>query len=472
MVLDADACYGALAARDARFDGSFFVGVSTTGIYCRPVCPARTPRRDRCAFFANAAAAEAGGYRPCLRCRPETAPGASNVDAIKTSAVAILRRIEDGALVEGGLEDLAAEFGITGRHLRRVVNLQFGVSPAELARTQRLLTAKRLLTDTALPMGEVALASGFASLRRFNACFKDRYGLTPSEVRKSRRGGAMDAGPTCLVHYRPPFDWDSLLGFLAARAVEGVEAVVDGAYLRTVAIRGRRGWVAVTASPERSALRVSTSHELASVLPQVLARVRRLFDLSADPEQISGRLSPLGDAHPGLRVPGAFDGFETAVRAVLGQQVSVAGAAVTAAKLARAFGEPFETPHPQLSRLWPPAESLAELDPSDIAAVGVIRSRAAAIVELARAVVARKIRLAPGADVEKTIEALFAVPGIGPWTAQYIAMRCLSWPDVFLDTDLAVKKALRAMPAANPDDWRPWRSYAVMHLWKSLEVTS
>jgi AraC family transcriptional regulator of adaptative response / DNA-3-methyladenine glycosylase II len=328
-----------------------------------------------------------------------------------------------------------------------------------------------LLTDTGLPVGEVALASGFGSLRRFNALFAERYRLAPTAVRKSRRATASDADIACEACYRPPLDWESLMGFLGPRASGGAEAVTGGIYVRTVALRRRIGWIAASPIPDKPAIRVILSNSLAAALPEVLVRVKRLFDLSADPGEIAMRLSPLSTANPGLRVPGAFDGFEVAVRAILGQQVSVRGASVIAGRFTQAFGEAVETPWPELNRLTPTAARIAELSVPDIASIGIIRSRAKAIIALAQAVAGKEIVLAPGAEVQKTTRALQALPGVGEWTAQYIAMRCLSWPDAFPRTDLALRKALLSMPDFPTDAWRPWRAYAAMHLWKSLETT-
>jgi AraC family transcriptional regulator of adaptative response / DNA-3-methyladenine glycosylase II len=418
-------------------------------------------------------------------------------------ARAAVRRIEDGALGEMSLEELARELGISDRHLRRVVQSEYGVSPVELAQTQKLLTAKRLLTDTDLPIGEVALASGFSSIRRFNALFSERYNLTPTKLRKKGAPTGRDS-IVCEVGYRPPLDWCGLIEFMAARASCGVEALDGTAYLRTVSIKGKQGWIRVTPGPvdrtkaldvPRHVLRVELSTSLAPVLPEVLVRVKRLFDLSAEPCAIAEALGDLCQ-DPSVRVPGAFDGFEIAVRAILGQQVSVQAATVIAGKFAQAFGEPIETPYPQLSRIFPSAAKVAILDPNDIAATGIINTRARAIVALAQAIVDKEIVLRPGADVEATMERLCKVPGIGPWTAEYVAMRALSWPDAFPATDLGIKKALAkinssttrphppagtspvsgkesAMPTekealAQAEAWRPWRSYAAMHLWRTL----
>ena len=469
MTLDQETCRRALAAHDSRFDGIFFVGVSSTGIYCRPVCPAKTPKPENCTFYGTHAAAEAAGYRPCLRCRPEIAPGRSNVDAVQAWAKAAVRRIEEGALAEQSIAELAEEMGISERHLRRVVQTEFGVSPIALGQTQRLLTAKQLLADTHLSVGEIAFASGFKSLRRFNALFVSRYGFAPSRIRK--RTKQVSDTIICDLAYRPPFNWEAMLRFLEGRAATGVEAVIGNAYMRTVQIKNHAGWVAVVPHPSKAALRVRASSVLAPVLPPLLARLKRLFDLAAEPHRIQEALGDLAK-DPGLRVPGAFDGYEIAVRAILGQQVSVHAASVIAGKFAMAFGEPAETPYAELTRFSPSPASVALLQPEQIAETGIIRSRANAIVELARAVVAKQVVLRPGADVEATMAGLCALPGIGPWTAEYISMRALAWPDAFPSSDLGIRKALGMVSAgqaeAIAEAWRPWRSYAAMHLWSTL----
>jgi AraC family transcriptional regulator of adaptative response / DNA-3-methyladenine glycosylase II len=475
MELDTEACYQALAAHDARFDGVFFVGVASTGIYCRPVCPAKTPRRERCAFYRSAAAAERAGYRPCRRCRPELAPGSAPVDAVGRLAAAALGRIEAGALGELSLEELATELGVTGRHLRRAVEREFGVSPVELAQTGRLLFAKRLLTDTNLPVTEVAFASGFSSLRRFNALFRERYRLNPTQLRRERAGPAAPAETLAFeVAYRPPLDWPALLAFLGGRGFDGVEAVDGDRYARTVALGACQGWLAVAPVAGRDALRVEVAASLAPVLLPLTARVKRLFDLAARPEAIAAQLGPLAAARPGLRVPGAFDGFEIGIRAILGQQVSVRAATTLAGRLAAALGEPIATPFPQLARRFPTPEQVAAAEFDALRAVGIPAARAHSLRSLARAVADGGLRLEPGGDVEATIARLRQLPGIGEWTAQYVAMRALAWPDAFPHTDLGIRQALgETAPGrilARAEAWRPWRAYAAMHLWKALET--
>jgi AraC family transcriptional regulator of adaptative response / DNA-3-methyladenine glycosylase II len=477
MTLDSSICYRALLARDARFDGRFFVAVSSTRIYCRPVCTVRPPKRENCRFFPSAAAAESNGYRPCLRCRPELAPGNASVDATTRLAQAAASMMEDQTLDGEGVDAIAGRLGITDRHLRRAFGAEFGVSPVEFAQTQRLLLAKRLLTDTALPVTDVAFASGFGSVRRFNALFKQRYRLQPTRLRSRRAAAPASDVLEFELSFRPPFDWPLTSTFLRLRAIAGVEAVEDSCYRRTVRIdaggKEHVGWIAVTMSPKKPALRVSVSASLAKALPAVLSRVKALMDLACHPADVAQALGPLAKRHPGIRVPGAFDGFEMAVRAVLGQQVSVAAASTLAGRFAAAFGAAIATPFGSLTTLFPTAARVADLSASQIARVGMPGTRARTIIELARAVADARVVLMQNADIEATLQALRALPGIGEWTAQYIAMRALSWPDAFPHTDLGVMRALgeknaRAVLAAG-DAWRPWRAYAVMHLWQSLK---
>ncbi|MEP7183446.1 MAG: DNA-3-methyladenine glycosylase 2 [Betaproteobacteria bacterium] len=475
MTLDADACYRALTTHDPRFDGRFFVGVSSTRIYCRPVCTVRTPRRENCRFFASAAAAEVDGYRPCLRCRPELAPGNASIDATARLAQGAVDLIENGVLDDGGIEHLAARVGVTSRHLRRIFEAEFGVSPIEYAQTQRLLLAKRLLTDTALPVTDVALASGFASVRRFNALFKARYRMAPGRLRQAVDSRALPAALAFELAYRPPYDWDAMLAFLSARAIDGVETVTATAYARTVAIAHRgavhAGRVEVRRATRKPALRVAVSPSLARVVPAVLSRVKHAFDLTCDPAVVAAALGELAAAHPGLRVPGTFVGFELAVRAVVGQQVSVRAARTLLSRIAHAFGEPLAaTDETELTHLFPTPARLAASPPADLARIGLTSSRARTVVTLAAAVAAGGIELVPEADVDATIAKLLALPGVGPWTANYIALRALRWPDAFLAGDLVVRRAMgETQPAralAKSEAWRPWRAYAVMHLWR------
>jgi len=472
MTLDPDICYRALIARDARFDGRFFVAVSSTRIYCRPVCTVKPPRRENCSFYPSAAAAESGGYRPCLRCRPELAPGNASVDASSRLAQAAAGRIEDAGLDDAGLAEIAGQLDVTDRHLRRAFRAEFGVSPVQYAQTQRLLLAKRLLTDTVLTITDVAYASGFGSLRRFNALFKQRYRMQPAALRKRVRPAAADMLDFELG-FRPPYDWKAVSDFLGARAITGIESVTDGRYRRTVRIRTgeveHRGWLEVAPSRGKPALRVRLSSSLAKAVPPVLARVKALMDLACHPAEVANALGAWAGPDSGLRMPGAFDGFEVAVRAILGQQVSVAAASTLAGRFAAAFGETIECSDPSLTIVFPRAERIAEVTPDEVARLGMPAARARTVVALAAAVAEGGLLLAPNVDVEATLERLQALPGIGSWTAQYIAMRALSWPDAFPHTDLGVMKALgetnpcRVLAIA--ERWRPWRAYAVMHLW-------
>jgi AraC family transcriptional regulator of adaptative response / DNA-3-methyladenine glycosylase II len=476
MPLDSDTCYRALATHDSRFDGRFFVGVSSTRIYCRPVCTVRLPRRENCRFFASAAAAEIDGYRPCLRCRPELAPGNASIDAGARLAQGAVDLIENGVLDDGGIERLSARVGVTSRHLRRIFAAEFGVSPIEYAQTQRLLLAKRLLTDTALPVTEVALASGFASVRRFNALFKARYRMPPGRLREARGTEGLPAALAFELWFRPPYDWESMLAFLGHRAIDGVEAVTRDAYARTVSIAHRGalhvGRIEVRRSPRKSALRVSVSPSLARAVPVVLSRVKRAFDLACDPAVVAAALGPLAAGHPGLRVPGTFDGFELAVRAVVGQQISVRAARTLLGRIAREFGEPVSADEGDaVARVFPTAARIAAVPPGELAKLGVTQARARSLVGLAAAIASGAIPLEPESDVDATLVALTALPGIGTWTANYIAMRALRWPDAFLANDLVVLKALGETRPAHAlrlsESWRPWRSYAVMHLWRN-----
>ncbi len=478
MRLDDRTCYRALTARDVRFDGVFFVGVTTTGIYCRPVCPARTPGRDRCRFFPNAALAEKEGFRPCLRCRPELAPGQAPIDAVGRVARLAAARIDAGAMDnDGNVEQLAGALGLSARQLRRAIRQEFGVSPMELAQTNRLLLAKRLLADSSLPVIDVAMSSGFSSVRRFNTLFREHYGFPPTHFRRAKRALSNGDVLHLTLTYRPPFAWRELLRFLAGRATAGVERVAGDSYSRTIALGKLCGWLRVEPVAGRHALAVELSTPLAPMLPAVLARLRNLFDLSARPDVIDAHLS--GDRRlaksirrlPGLRVPGAFDGFELAVRAIIGQRISVAAATTLAGRLASAFGDAFEAPSANLNRVFPGPERLAGVTVPDLTGLGITAPRARSIRELARSIISGRIQLEAGVDPELMMSRLVGLPGIGDWTASYIALRALRWPDAFPASDLGLLRGWRAKtPAAlraAAEAWRPWRGYAAMHLWNS-----
>jgi AraC family transcriptional regulator of adaptative response / DNA-3-methyladenine glycosylase II len=475
MNLNADQCYEAVRTRDARFDGRFFVAVKSTHIYCRPICRVKTPMRKNCQFYSYAAAAEAAGFRPCKRCRPELAPGSSLMEVSSQLARNAAYQIGQDYLSEHSLADLAAKLGVTDRQMRRVFRDEFGVSPVEFWQTQRLLLAKQLLTDSHMSVTEVAMASGFQSLRRFNTLLKQRYRLTPTELRKQRKKllPAEFSEFSFRLNYRPPLDWNRLLDFLARRAIPHVEAVQDGKYFRTVHVKrqGREfaGYVQVSHEADKHLLLVRLSDALLPVCAVVLERVKRLFDLHADPAAIDVALSDLAAERPGLRVPGSFDGFEMTVRAVLGQQITVAGASTLAGRLVLRFGVPVATPVAALTHLFPASQRLAEATVEQIGRLGITSQRAKTLISLGQAVAKGELLLEPGGRVEDVISRLDKIPGIGEWSAQYIAMRALSWPDAFPHTDLVLRKALGARkPAeilARAEKWRPWRAYAALHLW-------
>jgi AraC family transcriptional regulator, regulatory protein of adaptative response / DNA-3-methyladenine glycosylase II len=473
-MLSEDQCYQAILSRDRRFDGVFFVGVSSTCIYCRSICTAKKPRRDNCTFYRSAAAAEQAGYRPCLRCRPELAPGQAQIDAVGRLAAAAASQIEDGALTARSLGELAISLGVSDRHLRRVIQQEFGVSPIQLAQTQRLLLAKRLLTDSNLSIADVAFASGFSSVRRLNTLFQTRYHLNPTQLRKTQH--VPQDIIRCELGYRPPFDWQALLGFLQGREIAGVESISNGCYHRTVEINGMQGWMRVSLIPNQSKLQVELSASLMAGILPILKRVKALFDLAAEPMIVAEHLGDLAISLPGLRLPGAFDGFEVVVRAILGQQVSVKAATTLMGRFVQAVGTPIATPIDGLTHLTPTPAQVARLDFRDLTALGILQTRAKSILSIAQALLHGDLSLAPDQDIEIAIGQLKALPGIGDWTAQYIAMRVLAYPDAFPHGDLAlmrvlgVEKPKQALKIA--EVWRPWRSYAAMHLWKSLETVN
>lgn len=490
-MLDPDACHAALVARDARFDGLFFVGVATTGIYCRPICPARTPGRERCSFYRWAAAAERAGFRACLRCRPELAPGARGldegaaVDAIARLVEHAAALIDEGFLNERGVDELAARLGVSARHLRRATEARLGVSPVELAQSRRLALAKLLLHDSRLGLTELAHASGFASVRRFNAAFRARFARAPSELRREHASAAAGPALRLRLDFREPHDFARLLAFLGARAIPGVEQVRADAYQRVVHLDGRTGLLRVARDARPGALRVELSPALSPVLMPLVARLRRVFDLDARPDQIArdlGRdplLAPHLRRRPGLRVPGSFDDFEIAVRAVLGQQVSVRAATTLAGRLVARFGvalADLATSDPttsdlspsELTHRFPTAAELAARGPAELAAIGLPAARAATLHALARAFSGGPLREPPG-DPERFAAVLRTIPGIGEWSAQYLVLRGLHHPDAFPAGDLVLRKALGGLGpravTARAEGWRPWRAYAAMHLW-------
>jgi AraC family transcriptional regulator of adaptative response / DNA-3-methyladenine glycosylase II len=482
MDQDSRRLYKALTSRDSRFDGVFFVGVTSTDIYCRPICPVKTPKEANCRFFDTAQEAEHAGFRPCLRCRPELAPGGAPVDDAERIAQLIVQRLEEGHFDEkAGLEEIADQFELSSRQIRRIIRKELGVPPIQLLLTRRLLLAKQLLTETTLPITEVAFASGFSSLRRFNDAFNRRYGMPPTRLRKRATEDAAaiteSQTSTLQLSYRPPYDWKGVLAFLAARALKGIEHVTDGSYARTVQLGEAKGWIKVTQSKKKHALMVEFTHSLTPVLPALLSRVRALFDLSARPDLIAkhlskdARLASAVKARPGMRVPGAFNGFEMGLRAILGQQVTVKAATTIACRFVEAFGEPIVTPSAELHRLTPVPVRIAAARVDDIARHGIVAARARSIIALAGAQGSGALCLDGGAhhNPDDAIKRLTELPGIGPWTAHYIAMRALHWPDAFPKEDIAVRNNLGGVTAKEAEvlsqAWRPWRSYAVMHVW-------
>jgi AraC family transcriptional regulator, regulatory protein of adaptative response / DNA-3-methyladenine glycosylase II len=501
LLIHDDACYLALKSRDARFDGQFFTAVTSTGIYCRPVCRVKTPKRENCRFFVHAAQAESAGFRPCLRCRPELAPAPTELawsteDASKTLASQAIRLISDAALAEDvSMADIAVKLGVSERHLRRIVEAHMGVSPLQLLQTRRLLTAKQLLTDSRLSVQEVAMASGFRSLRRFNAAFAQHYGMPPTRLRKqsdaqgSPEEECMPAqdGLTLNLGFRPPFDAQALFSFWQQRQLEGMEfialnadairanglhSIKTDAYslVRSVCIASPaspqqilRGWLQATPDLERNTLRVRLSTSLAPALPILKATLGRILSRSFK-------------RSAGMRVPGSLDGFEIAVRAILGQQVTVAAGRTFTQRVLQAFGEPIITPWPQITRCFPTPAALAQASPASLGELGIVKLRQAALIALSQAVASGHLNLNSPPNPLQVIEQLKALPGIGDWTAQYIAMRALRWPDAFPAGDVALHHALNLRDEKSPvvrarmaeaasQAWRPWRSYAVFRLW-------
>jgi AraC family transcriptional regulator, regulatory protein of adaptative response / DNA-3-methyladenine glycosylase II len=485
MKLDQDQCYRALKSRDARFDGQFFTAVLTTGIYCRPVCPAPTPRRANVRFYACAAAAQAAGFRPCLRCRPETSPGAPAWQGTSATVSRGLRLIDEGAMDEGGVDELAARLGIGSRHLRRLFMEHLGVTPVAVAQTRRVHFAKKLIDETRLSMADIAFSAGFSSIRRFNSAFRTIYGRAPRELRRQGSEAAelpAEAPLRLRMTYRPPFDWESLLAYFGDRATAGVESVEPGVYRRAIAVGEAVGAIEVTHQPDRHALILRMDLPDARSMQQVTGRARRLFDLEANPAEIvavlerDSILRSWVRRFPGLRVPGAWDSFETAVRIILGQQISVKAATTLAGRIAEAYGRPFRSAaFPELTRLPPRPRDLVD---ADLTRLGVVSARARAIQGLARAVAEGRIRLEGGTEPERAIRELEALPGLGPWSAQLIAMRALREPDAFPASDLGLLRGLAAggakpTPAAllsRAEAWRPWRAYAAVHLWNRDRV--
>ena len=476
--LDAQACYPALLARDARFDGRFFVGVTSTGVYCRPICRVRTPKLANCRFFGSAALAEAARFRPCMKCRPELAPLEGEawtvMDASRTLARQAAGLLESGE--DESIAQIAARMGLSDRHLRRIFAAEYGVTPLQYLQTRRLLLAKHLLTDSVLPVAEIAHAAGFASLRRFNAAFLEHYRMQPTALRKEGRG--VEAANSALkLTVREPYDVDGVLNFLLPRAVAGVEQV-DVAHARvqrSVSLMHagelRRGWLSVQFLPA-GRIEVALSSSLWPAVATLLPLLRRWLDLDADPEAIAAALGE--GAVPGQRLPGAVDRFELAVRAVLGQQVTVAAARTLGGRFVERFGDVLDGAPAGIMHTFPRPEVIAAAPVERIAELGLFRQRAGALLALAQAWPTLAFARGPSpGGIDEALAELQALPGIGPWTAHYMLMRGWSWPDAFPPGDIALKNALggdlnpKAYLAA-AEKYRPYRSYAVLHLWRSL----
>lgn len=481
--------YAAFKSKDSRFDGQFFVGISSTGIYCRPVCRARLPKEENCNYFKTAAEAEQAGYRPCLLCRPEIAPHKALANTGSSLVRKAARLLEESCGSGLSVREIADYLGCTDRHLRRIFMEEYHVTPIEYLQTCRLLMAKNLLTDTALSVIDVAMASGFGSLRRFNELFHKQYKMSPTSLRKEiKEGKEKRSEITVGVGYRSPYEWQKILDFLSMRAIPGVEITHKDCYLRTMRQIDKNGkiilgWIKVENKPQKNILSVTISEGLISVLPRILANIKGLFDLYCDPEVVYEALSSINEIKTGLcvkgtRVPGCVDPFEMSVRAVLGQQITVKAASTLAGRLAEKLGTPIETGIEGLNYVFPFPEDIMKLEgriEDHLGPLGVIATRARTIQSLAHLFASGEIDCNFCTDPEKEIEKLIKIPGIGVWTAKYIAMRAMGWTDAFLETDYAVKKTLKPMTAkemiSKAEEWKPWRSYATVSLWNSLSET-
>lgn len=485
--LDRTACYRALQSRDRRFDGRIFVGVTSTGIYCRPICPASTAKFENCQFYPSAAAAQEAGFRPCLRCRPETAPDLGSWRGTSNTVSRGLALIAEGALDGEGasVEALADRLGVGERQLRRLFQEHLGVSPVAVAQTRRILFAKQLIHDTQLPMSEVAMAAGFGSVRRFNETFQALYRRPPSAIRNRKvntlpEGSSATTGVTVRLRYRSPYDWDAMLSFLKARAIDGVEQVDGGVYRRSVLQNGMIGTVAISHLPQKESLEAVIRFPGVRALPAIVARVRRVFDLGADIMIVTShlaqdpQLAALVAARPGLRVPGGWDGFEVAIRAILGQQVSVEAGRQLGSKLTRICGTPVPASQTEGKYLTITFPTAAQVLQADLSPLGMPQARKAALKAIAQAAVSDPDLFQPLATVEDTVARLCAIRGIGEWTAHYIALRAVREPDAFPASDIGLLRGAAGQDGTRPspdelqkraEAWRPWRAYAAQHLW-------
>ncbi|MCB8820376.1 DNA-3-methyladenine glycosylase 2 family protein [Microvirga rosea] len=485
--LDPQASYRALQSRDRRFDGRLFVGVTSTGIYCRPICPATTAKFENCRFYSSAAAAQEEGFRPCLRCRPETAPDLGSWRGTSNTVSRGLALIAEGALdgEDASVEALADRLGVGERQLRRLFQEHLGVSPIAVAQTRRILFAKQLIHDTRLPMSEVAMAAGFGSVRRFNETFQKLYRRPPSAIRKRSasalpEGSSATTGVAVRLRYRAPYDWDAMMSFLKARAIDGMEQVEGNVYRRTVLQDGQAGTVVISHLPENESLEALIHFPEVRALPSIVARVRRVFDLGADIMTVSNHLAQdpqlarLIETRPGLRVPGGWDGFEVAMRAILGQQVSVEAGRQLGSKLVRICGttvSDFRPGEPSLALAFPTAAQVLD---ADLSSLGMPLARKAALKAVAEAALADPLLFQPRATVEETVARLSAIRGIGEWTAHYIALRAAREPDAFPASDIGLLRGAAGNSGARPspvelqkraEAWRPWRAYAAQLLW-------
>ncbi len=483
MLESTDKLYAAFKSKDPRFDGKFFVGISSTGIYCRPICHAKLPKEENCKFYKTASLAEVDGYRPCLLCRPELSPGNSIVDSSVMLAKKATILLEKYCGNDISIERLSEMLGCSDRHLRRVFEAEYNVSPIQYLQTHRLLLSKSLLTDTSLPIIDVAMASGFGSLRRFNDLFKTKYDLTPSGLRKNM-SKEKNNDIILKLNYRPPYLWDEMLSFLKLRAIKGIEVIKDNEYMRTVhlvTLNGKDiyGWLKVSNNSNKNCLNITISETLLIVLPEVLSKLKNLFDLYCDPYIIYEALTSMNDIKTnscvlGTRLPGSFDPFEMSVRAILGQQITVKAASTLASRIVNAYGMLVDTGIEGLTHVFPSAKDIYDLENIEekLGVLGIISSRSRTIYALAEAVVNNEICFDLYVDYEAEIKKLMKIKGIGSWTAKYIAMRTMGWTDSFLETDIGIKKALfpysEKEMISTSEKWKPWRSYATINLWNTL----
>ena len=472
MGINHNECYRFLQERSCKHDGIFFVGVSSTRIYCRSFCPAKTPKSENCTFFLSAAAAEKAGYRPCLRCVPDKNPDNARIQLVSTLSTNAFNRIQDGALIHDTVSDLASQLGTSAQNLSSCLLRDYGASPMELSRHRQLQICRRLLTETNLSWEVIASIAGFKSTASACRAFESVKGFSPVEL-QAKSSKRIKTSIKCEIAYCPPLDWTSLLTFISGHSACGME-VIDGAtYIRTVQMGNQSGWIIISNNEEKNTLQVEISETIAPFFQQITSRIKLLFDLTANPAEISLQLGDVAVAKPGLRLPGAFNGFEVAIRIVLGQQISVQAAKTIGYRLVRTFGQPIDTPFTNLTHLWPTPAALAQASVEAIMALGIVRRRAETIRSISNEIMEGRLHLDGSSSVEETLEKLIAIPGIGEWTAQCISMRALGNKDAFPHTDLGLMKALNEKNKKRILDiaeaWRPWRAYGAMHLWKSLD---